>query len=117
MTPRVSGSTYYPFLQERRARSFFASSMMIMLVVETVLVGALRGSLTVALSGSIGWSIGVGVVLAVRSRLAWMQWGYLSYSARDANAYAVAHHCRDRIGHGPGRPCAGGMRHPQPPPR
>ena len=38
---------------------------MVILVVETALVGLFVGSLTYALSASIGWSIGVGLVIAL----------------------------------------------------
>jgi len=77
--PAGAGRTYYPFRRSDGSH-FFASSMMVMLTVETVLVGLFAGSLTFALSGSIGWSIGVGVVAAIASCVLWARRGFRSYS-------------------------------------
>jgi len=70
--------TYYPFAS-RDVSQVLGSSMMIILVVESSLIGLFVASLIVALSGSIGWAVGIGIVLAVASGSAWMQWGYRSY--------------------------------------
>lgn len=73
-----AGKTYYAFAHRDRSQ-FFASSMMLMLVVNTALVGLFAGALISALTGSVGWSIAVGVVIAVAVFALWMSWGYRSY--------------------------------------
>lgn len=73
-----SVQTYYAFAARERSQ-VFASSMMLILVVHAALIGLFGGSLTYALSGSVGWSIAVGVVLAVAAFVGWMAWGYRSY--------------------------------------
>ena len=73
-----SVQTYYPFAARDRSQ-VFASSMMLILVVHAALIGLFGGALTYALSGSVGWSIAVGVVLAVASFVGWMAWGYRGY--------------------------------------
>ncbi|HWI31911.1 MAG TPA: hypothetical protein VNT50_10500 [Microbacterium sp.] len=72
--------TYFPFASRRKTQ-MFASSMMVILVVETALIGLFVGSLTFALSESVGWAIALGLVVAVGSLLGWLRWGYRSYSA------------------------------------
>ncbi|HEU0182190.1 MAG TPA: hypothetical protein VFR16_08355, partial [Agromyces mariniharenae] len=59
-----SQRTYYPFAARDRSQ-VFASSMVLILVVHAALGGLFVGALTFALSGSIGWSIGLGVVVAI----------------------------------------------------
>ena len=76
--PPGVGRTYFPF-PRTDASHFLASSMMVILVVETALVGLFVGSLTYALSASIGWSIGVGLVIALASTAFWMQRSFRSY--------------------------------------
>ncbi|MFC9561498.1 hypothetical protein [Agromyces sp. NPDC056965] len=70
--------TYYPFARRDRTQ-VFASSMMVMLVVNTALIGLFTGSLVYALTASVGWSLTVGAVIAVAGFLYWMFWGYRSY--------------------------------------
>ncbi|MGW9629286.1 hypothetical protein ACWGST_01140 [Agromyces sp. NPDC055520] len=72
------GITYYPFAARDRSQ-VFASSMMVMLVVNTALIGLFTGALIYALSASVGWSIAAGSVVAVISFLFWMVRGYRSY--------------------------------------
>jgi hypothetical protein len=73
-----SQQTYYAFASRDRSQ-VFASSMILILVVHASLVGLFGGALTYALSGSVGWSIAVGVVLAVLAFVSWMAWGYRGY--------------------------------------
>jgi hypothetical protein len=70
--------TYYPFAPRRRTQ-VFASSMMVILIVGTALVGLFTGSLTFALTDSVGWAIGVGTTAAVLSFALSMWRGYRSY--------------------------------------
>ena len=70
--------TYYPFASRGRTQ-VFASSMMLILLVNTTLVGLLVGALVYAFTGSVGWSIAVGVVTAIAEFLLWMSWGYRNY--------------------------------------
>ena len=70
--------TYYPFASRGRTQ-VFASSMMLILLVNTTLVGLLVGALVYAVTGSVGWSIAVGVVAAIAEFLLWMSWGYRNY--------------------------------------
>lgn len=73
-----AGKTYYAFADRDRSQ-VFASSMMLMLVVNTALVGLFAGALTYALTGSVGWAIAVGVVIAIAVFVLWMSWGYRGY--------------------------------------
>lgn len=73
-----AGKTYYAFADRDRSQ-VFASSMMLILVVNTALAGLFVGALTYAIAGSVGWSIAVGVVIAVAVFLLWMFWGYRGY--------------------------------------
>ena len=52
---------------------------MLILFVNTTLVGLLVGTLIYALSGSVGWSIAVGLVIAIAEFVLWMSWGYRNY--------------------------------------
>ena len=70
--------TYFPFAVRRRTQ-VFASSMMVILVVETALIGLFTGSLTYALAGSVGWAISVGIVAAVAAMILWLRSGYHGY--------------------------------------
>jgi hypothetical protein len=70
--------TYYPFA-ERNFTQVFASSMMVMLVVESALIGLFGGTLTYALSASIPWAVAVGVVVMLAAFVSWLRRGYLSY--------------------------------------
>ena len=70
--------TYYAFADRDRSQ-VFASSMMLILIVNITLAGLLTGALTYALTGSVGWSIGVGVVIAIVVFVLWMSWGYRNY--------------------------------------
>jgi hypothetical protein len=72
------GKTYYPFADRDRSQ-VFASSMMLMLIVNTALVGLFVGALLYALTGSIGWSIAAGVVIAIAVLVLWMLRGYHTY--------------------------------------
>jgi hypothetical protein len=71
--------TYYPFASRDRTQ-VFASSAMVMLVVNTALLGLFTGSLIYALTASAGWSVAAGALAAVISFLYWMRWGYRSYA-------------------------------------
>ena len=73
-----SQQTYYAFAARNLAQ-VFASSMMLILVVNAALVGLFVGALTYAFSGSVGWSITLGVILALAAFAAWMSWGYRGY--------------------------------------
>lgn len=70
--------TYYPFASRDRSQ-FFASSMMLILLVNTALVGLFVGALIYSLTGSVGWSIAVGIVVAITTFALWMSWGYRGY--------------------------------------
>lgn len=70
--------TYFPFAVRNRSQ-IFASSMMVMLVVNTALLGLLTGALTFAIVGSVGWSLALGAVVAVTAFAFWMRFGYRSY--------------------------------------
>jgi hypothetical protein len=70
--------TYYPFARRDRTQ-VFASSMMVMLVVNTALIGLFTGALIYALTSSAGWSLAVGAVIAAAAFLFWMLWGYRSF--------------------------------------
>ncbi|MFE6966501.1 hypothetical protein ACFVAJ_15435 [Agromyces sp. NPDC057679] len=72
------GITYYPFAMRDRSQ-VFASSAMVMLVVNTALIGLFVGAIVFALGGSIGWSIAVGAVVALVQFALWMLKGYRSY--------------------------------------
>lgn len=74
-----AGRTYYPFATRDRSQ-VLASSMMLILVVESVLVGALCGSVVWALDGGVGWAVAVGVVAAVLNLVLWVVRGYRSYA-------------------------------------
>ncbi|MFD4420154.1 hypothetical protein ACFWN7_01460 [Agromyces sp. NPDC058484] len=71
-------ATYYPFAVRDRSQ-VFASSMMLMLVVNTALVGLFVGALVFASSDSIGWSVAVGAFIAAAQFVLWMLKGYRSY--------------------------------------
>lgn len=75
-----SGSrrTYYPFAM-RNGMQVFASTMMLILIVESALVGLFLGSLTFAITESVAWSIGIGAVGAVASAVIGVRSGYLGY--------------------------------------
>lgn len=71
-------TTYFPFAARARSQ-VFASSMMVMLVVNTALVGLFIGALVFAATGSIAWSIALGALAAVAQFVLWMLRGYRSY--------------------------------------
>lgn len=77
---RGSQQTYYPFAARDRSQ-VFASSMVLILVVHAALAGLFVGALVFAFTSSVGWSIGVGVVIALASFVGWMAWGYRGYNA------------------------------------
>lgn len=72
--------TYYPFAARDRLQ-VFASSMVLILVVHAALAGLFAGALVYTFTSSVGWSIGVGVVVALASFAGWMAWGYRGYRA------------------------------------
>lgn len=72
------GITYYPFAMRDRSQ-VFASSAMVMLVVNTALIGLFVGAIVYALGGAIGWAIAVGAVVALVHFVLWMTKGYRSY--------------------------------------
>ncbi|WP_022891918.1 hypothetical protein [Agromyces subbeticus] len=73
-----AGTTYYPFGARNRSQ-VFASSMMVMLVVNTALLGLLLGAITFAIGGSVGWSVALGAVVGITAFALWMRFGYRSY--------------------------------------
>lgn len=73
-----SARTYYPFAVRGRMQ-VFASSMMLILVVEGALVGLFLGSLIYAVTGAVGWAIGIGTVGAVTSTVIGLRGGYRGY--------------------------------------
>lgn len=72
------GRTYYPFAPRDRSQ-VLASSMLLILVVESVLVGTLCGSVVRAATGSVGWAVSSGLVVAVANVAFWMLRGYRGY--------------------------------------
>jgi len=73
-----AGRTYYPFAPRERTQ-VLASSMLVILAVESALVGMLCGATVQQLTGSVAWGIAVGVVGAVTSFVVWMLVGYRGY--------------------------------------
>lgn len=73
-----SARTYYPFAV-RNGIQVFASTMMLILIVEGALVGLFLGSLTFAITGAVGWAIGVGAIAAVVSSILGFRGGYRGY--------------------------------------
>ncbi|WP_232331281.1 hypothetical protein [Agromyces laixinhei] len=73
-----AGTTYYPYAM-RDGSQVFASSMMLMLVVNTALVGLFVGALAFAFGAGIGWAIAIGVVVAIMQFGLWMLKGFRSY--------------------------------------
>lgn len=71
------GRTYYAFGPRRS--QVFASSMMIITVVEAAVVGLLAGAVVVAFGGDIIVAVVVGVVVAVLAILGGLAWGYRNY--------------------------------------
>ncbi|MET4157920.1 hypothetical protein [Agromyces sp. PvR057] len=71
--------TYFPFATRDRSQ-VFASSMMVMLVVNTAIGGLVVGALVYATTRSAGWALAVGAVLAGVAFVLWMRWGYRSYT-------------------------------------
>lgn len=71
-------TTYYAFADRKRSQ-VPASSMMVMLLVNTALVGLFTGALVYALSGSVGWAIAAGLIVAIAQFALWMSWGYRQY--------------------------------------
>lgn len=71
-------TTYYPYATRDRSQ-VLASSMMVMLVVNTALVGLFTGAVVFATTASPAWSIGVGAVVAIVQFVLWMRRGYRSY--------------------------------------
>ena len=70
--------TYFPFAARRRTQ-VFASSMMMILIVEAALTGLFIGSLVFALTGSVPWAVAAGAAAAVLSFVGWMARGYGTY--------------------------------------
>lgn len=70
--------TYYPFAPRDRSQ-VFGSSMMVMLVVNTALGGLLVGAVVFAATGSAGWALSAGAVVAIAVFVLWMRWGYRGY--------------------------------------
>ncbi|HEX5858573.1 MAG TPA: hypothetical protein VFY91_10750 [Microbacterium sp.] len=70
--------TYFPFASRARTQ-VLASTMMLILVVESVLIGLFVGSLAYALSAPVGWAVAIGAVFALASLALWMWSGYRSY--------------------------------------
>ena len=75
-----SQQTYYAFAARDRSQ-VFASSMVLILVVHSALVGLFVGALVYTFAASVGWSIGIGLVVAIVAFVGWMAWGYRGYLA------------------------------------
>lgn len=71
------GRTYYAFGPRRS--QIFASSMMIISVVEAAVIGLLAGGIVVAFGGDTIVAVVVGVVVALLSVVGWLAWGYRTY--------------------------------------
>lgn len=72
-----AGRTYYAY-GERRSQ-IFASSMMIITVVEAAVLGLLTGAITIALGGAIIAAVVIGLVIAALTVVGWLVWGYRIY--------------------------------------
>jgi hypothetical protein len=70
--------TYYPFASRDRTQ-VLASSMMLMLIVNTALSGLFVGVLVYSVAASVGWSLAAGVVTGVLAFTGWMTWSYRGY--------------------------------------
>ena len=75
-----SQQTYYAFAARDRSQ-VFASSMVLILVVHSALVGLFVGALVYTFTASVGWSISIGLVVAIVAFVGWMAWGYRGYLA------------------------------------
>jgi len=71
--------TTYHFFYERGASPVLGSSMMLIAVVESIVLGLLVGSATAALGAAPAVAIVVGVVVAVVAVVLAMLWGYSIY--------------------------------------
>jgi hypothetical protein len=71
------GRTYYAFGPRRS--QIFASSMMIITVVEAAVLGLLAGGVAVALGADIIVAVVVGVAFALLAVVGWLAWGYRTY--------------------------------------
>jgi hypothetical protein len=69
--------TYYAY--GARRSQIFASSMMIITVVEAAVLGLLSGAIAIALGASIVAAVVVGLVIAVLAIVGWLTWGYRIY--------------------------------------
>ncbi|MEI5583009.1 MULTISPECIES: hypothetical protein [unclassified Agromyces] len=69
--------TYYAY--GARRSQIFASSMMIITVVEAAVLGLLTGAITIALGGAIVVAVVVGVLVAILTVVGWLTWGYRMY--------------------------------------
>jgi hypothetical protein len=69
--------TYYAFGPRRS--QVFASSMMIITVVEAAVLGLLAGGVAVASGADIIVAVAIGVAIAVLAVLGWLAWGYRIY--------------------------------------
>ena len=73
----------YSFIVRRSAAShLFASSMVLIVVVNGCVDGLLAGALVVTATGAVGWAIAAGVAVGLVFAVAAMRLGYLQY--RDA---------------------------------
>lgn len=69
--------TYFAYGPRRS--QVFASSMMIITVVEAVVLGLLAGGIAVALGGDIIVAVAIGVAVAILAVAGWLAWGYRNY--------------------------------------
>lgn len=75
------GQTYSFIARRGSASHLFASSMVLILVVNGCVDGLLAGALVVSATGAVGWAIVAGVAIGVGSALLVMRVGYLQYRA------------------------------------
>ncbi|GAA4055211.1 hypothetical protein [Agromyces indicus] len=69
--------TYYAY--GARRSQIFASSMMIITVVEAAVLGLLGGAVTIALGATIIAAVVIGLVIAMLAVVGWLMWGYRMY--------------------------------------
>ncbi len=70
--------TYYAFAVRSRTQ-ILGSSMMLILLVHSALVGLFTGALLFALTASVGLAIGIGLAVVLIVFVGWMSWGYRGY--------------------------------------
>jgi hypothetical protein len=69
--------TYYAYGPRRS--QLFASSMMIITVVESAVLGLLAGGIAVAFGADIIVAVVIGILIALLAVFGWLAWGYRTY--------------------------------------